>query len=103
MKRNLAKIICALMVVLMLAVLVPQVKLQAQAETVSLSTLLEGKTLSVLGDSISTYEGVSNGAGAETSNSTIAGNWKYYSQHLSSRIVSLFSRLRTRTRLFARK
>ena len=53
MKRNLAKIICALMAVLMLAVLVPQVKLEAQAETVSLSTLLEGKTLSVLGDSIS--------------------------------------------------
>ncbi|MBQ6839308.1 MAG: hypothetical protein IJO45_01280, partial [Oscillospiraceae bacterium] len=78
MKRNLGRIICVLMAVFMLAVLVPQVKLQAQAETVSLSTLLEGKTLSVLGDSISTYEGVSNGAAAETGNSTIAGNWKYY-------------------------
>ena len=39
---------------------------------------LEGKTLSILGASISTYEGTSNGAAANTTNSTIKNNVKYY-------------------------
>ncbi|MBQ6700808.1 MAG: DUF4886 domain-containing protein, partial [Oscillospiraceae bacterium] len=39
---------------------------------------LKGKTLSVLGASISTYAGVSNGAAADTTNSTIRNNAKYY-------------------------
>ena len=39
---------------------------------------LAGKTLSVLGASISTFEGTSNGAAADTTNSTIRKNVKYY-------------------------
>ena len=39
---------------------------------------LEGKTISILGASISTYAGTSNGAAADTTNSTIADNVKYY-------------------------
>ena len=39
---------------------------------------LTGKTISILGASISTYAGVSNGAAADTSNSTIRNNAKYY-------------------------
>ena len=35
-------------------------------------------TLSVLGDSISTYDSISNGPAADTSNSTIRGNEAYY-------------------------
>ena len=37
-----------------------------------------GLKISVLGDSISTFDGVSNGKGAETSNSTIKNNGSYY-------------------------
>ena len=40
---------------------------------------LDGKTISILGDSISTYEGVSAGVAAETSNSTIKNNRVFYS------------------------
>ena len=39
---------------------------------------LSGKTISILGASISTYEGTSNGAAADTTNSTIRNNVKYY-------------------------
>ncbi len=39
---------------------------------------LAGKKLSVLGASISTYEGTSNGKAADTTNSTIRNNVKYY-------------------------
>ncbi|MBQ4547402.1 MAG: hypothetical protein IJA17_09650 [Oscillospiraceae bacterium] len=39
---------------------------------------LRGKTLSILGASISTYAGTSNGAAADTTNSTIRNNAKYY-------------------------
>ncbi len=39
---------------------------------------LKGKTLSILGASISTYAGTSNGAAADTTNSTIRNNAKYY-------------------------
>ncbi len=39
---------------------------------------LKGKTLSVLGDSISTFENVSNGKAASTTNSTIKDNVAYY-------------------------
>ena len=37
-----------------------------------------GLKISILGDSISTFDGVSNGKGADTSNSTIKGNGSYY-------------------------
>ncbi len=39
---------------------------------------LKGKTLSVLGDSISTFENASNGKAASTTNSTIKDNVAYY-------------------------
>ena len=39
---------------------------------------LRGKTLSILGASISTYAGISNGAAADTSNATIGNNVAYY-------------------------
>ncbi len=39
---------------------------------------LEGKTISILGDSISTFINYSNGSAAQSSNSTIANNAVYY-------------------------
>ena len=39
---------------------------------------LKGKTISILGASISTYEGTSNSVAADTTNSTIRSNVKYY-------------------------
>jgi len=39
---------------------------------------LAGETLSILGASMSTYAGTSNGAAADTTNSTIRNNVKYY-------------------------
>ena len=39
---------------------------------------LAGKTISILGASISTYAGTSNGSAADTTNSTIRNNVKYY-------------------------
>ena len=39
---------------------------------------LAGKTISILGASISTYGGTSNGAAADTTNSTIRSNAQYY-------------------------
>lgn len=41
---------------------------------------LEGKTISILGDSISTFENYSNGSAADTSNSTVRNNLAYYTQ-----------------------
>ena len=42
------------------------------------ATGLAGKTISILGASISTYAGTSNGAAADATNSTIRNNAKYY-------------------------
>ncbi len=42
---------------------------------------LEGKTISILGDSISTYENISSGDAALTTNSTIKNNWVYYTNN----------------------
>ena len=42
------------------------------------SPALEGKTISILGASISTFAGISNGIAADTTNSTIRNNAKYY-------------------------
>lgn len=49
-----------------------------EEETVIEEETLEGKTISILGASISTYEGTSNGTAADISNSTIRNNAKYY-------------------------
>ncbi len=40
--------------------------------------IFEGKTISVLGDSISTFKNISNGTGADTTNSTIRDYVPYY-------------------------
>ncbi len=45
--------------------------------------ILDGKTISILGDSISTYENISNGDAALTTNSTIKNNWVYYTNQKS--------------------
>lgn len=54
------------------------------AETGGISTYLSdfgfaGKTISILGDSISTFENYSSGSAADTTNSTIRNNYVYYS------------------------
>ena len=54
------------------------------ADTGGVSTYLSdfgfaGKTISILGDSISTFQDYCNGAAADTTNSTIRGNYTYYS------------------------
>lgn len=41
--------------------------------------ILDGKTISILGDSISTYENFSSGKAADTTNTTIRNNRVYYS------------------------
>lgn len=42
---------------------------------------LQGKTVSILGDSISTFEGISNGVAATTSNSTIGNGSAHYGEN----------------------
>lgn len=54
------------------------------ADTGGISTYLSdfgfsGKTISILGDSISTFQDYCNGAAADTTNSTIRDNYTYYS------------------------
>ena len=49
-----------------------------EAEEEAAAESLQGKTISILGASISTYAGTSNDKAAETTNSTIGGNAKYY-------------------------
>ena len=72
MKRIFMQILCAIIAVSSLAVCA------SATETEQTAALLEGKTISILGDSISTYNGISNGAAAETTNSTICdGHWYY--------------------------
>ena len=81
----------ALAVVLCLAMLLPfipgkntPVVVEADAATVNFENAVgdgssfKGKKLSILGDSISTYEGVSNDSSA---NSTIGGNAVYYTEN----------------------
>ena len=52
--------------------------LEIGAEEESSPRLLEGKTYSILGDSISTYTNVSSGKAADTTNSTIRGGAVHY-------------------------
>lgn len=54
--------------------LLPPISLDSKAKT----TGLEGKTISILGDSISTYQNYSNGTAAGTTNSTITNGAVYY-------------------------
>ncbi len=57
--------------------------LEAQNTNESITSIeskneLQGKTISILGASISTFAGTSNGVAADTTNSTIRNNVKYY-------------------------
>ena len=66
---------------LVLAMIIPTVclfSLDASADEKESSRLLEGKTYSILGDSISTYKNVSSGAAADTTNSTIRKSAVHY-------------------------
>ena len=56
-------------------------------EAPKLSEPLAGKTLSILGASISTFAGTSNGAAADTTNSTIRNNAKYYPHNVVSDVA----------------
>lgn len=73
----------ALCLVLLLGCM-PVFQMEADAaDTGGISTYLsdfgfKGKTISILGDSISTFENYSNGTAADTTNSTIRGNYVYY-------------------------
>lgn len=78
MKNKLVRIISLVVAVFLVLGTLPQIPLRVQAasEGEALGTLLEGKTLSILGDSISTYDGVSRGENVP--NATIKNNWSYY-------------------------
>ena len=72
------KILSLVLALLMLVGLLPQITFQAKAlaEDEVFKNELAGKTVSILGDSISTFGGVSNNA---NNNSTIGNNAVYYS------------------------
>ncbi|MBR0535807.1 MAG: hypothetical protein IIX14_05455 [Clostridia bacterium] len=73
MKRRIERLISVLMAILCaMSVMAP---ITASAEEFN---PFENKTISILGDSISTFGGVSSGVAAETTNSTIANNKDYY-------------------------
>ena len=75
MKKKLGLLLALVMAVLV----IPCATLTScNAPTSSAPQSIEGKTLSILGASMSTFEGTSNGAAADTTNSTIRNNKKYY-------------------------
>ena len=78
--RILALVLCLSLVAPMLMIQLP---VQAATDTGGISTYVSdfgfaGKTISILGDSISTFEDYSSGTAANTTNSTIANNAVYY-------------------------
>ena len=75
MKRIIYKITAFFLV---LVVIIPTLSLTLSAETPEKSKPLTGKTISVLGDSISTFGDFSGGAASATGNSTTSGNNPYY-------------------------
>ena len=84
-KQCLTAIFSLILTLALVAVMLPQTAVPTQAEAVSSETPLKGKTLSALGDSISTFNGVSNTTAAETTNSTIAdGRWYYPAPEVST-------------------
>lgn len=81
--KNKKFLIMALSLLLCAAMVLPFVFIDAGAEAVNfdaanIGTGFKGKKISILGDSISTYAGVSNDSAA---NSTIAGNAVYYKEN----------------------
>ena len=79
MKKRMQRVITMLMVLAMVLGFVPVFEHYAQAAETAQSTSFAGKKVSILGDSISTFEGVSNNTAY---NSTIGGNWIYYTDGL---------------------
>ncbi|MBQ9762436.1 MAG: hypothetical protein IJV82_05090 [Oscillospiraceae bacterium] len=85
--KNRSFLMCRILaLILCLALVLPVVPVRAQvtatddgSDYASLGNF-SGLTLSVLGDSISTYANVSNGTAATTTNSTITNNKVYYSE-----------------------
>ena len=77
-KRQMSKrVFSLLMAVVMVLSMMPQPVFAAESID-DVQNPLAGKTLSILGASISTYGETSNGAAADTTNSTIRNNAKYY-------------------------
>lgn len=75
MRRNVSRYISLLLVAVTVFGLLPAGILPVRAADSAPATGLAGKALSILGDSISTYTGYSNGTAAQTTNSTISGVW----------------------------
>lgn len=73
MRNTLLRIISLCLVVLMLL----QGAMAVEPEE-EITTGFENKTISILGDSISTFEGISSGEASETTNTTIKDNRDYY-------------------------
>ena len=73
MKNLIIRMISTLLVMLLF---LQTVVATVEAETNE--TGFENKTISILGDSICTFEGVSSGIAAKTTNSTIKNNRDYY-------------------------
>ena len=68
------KILSLILAIVITLLMIPNITLASVAEENSLN----GKTLSILGDSISTYSNYSNGSAASTSNTTIKNGAIYY-------------------------
>ena len=68
------RLVSFLLALIIVVGMLPPVSLDAKAAT----TGLDGKTISILGDSISTYQNYSNGTAAGTTNSTITNGAIYY-------------------------
>ena len=68
------RLVSFLLALIIVVGMLPPVSLDAKAAT----TGLDGKTISILGDSISSYQHYSNGTAAGTTNSTISNGAIYY-------------------------
>lgn len=73
MKRKISKIISMILTLLTMITVIPLPIVKADS-----IGAFQGKTISILGDSISTYENISCGEAANTTNTTILNNRPYY-------------------------
>ncbi|MBQ3520717.1 MAG: hypothetical protein IJA50_02320, partial [Firmicutes bacterium] len=82
MRRNKCKkLVAILLLMLMVSTSVPVTSF-AETAAVNNGNSLEGKAISILGDSISTYINVSNGTASSTTNSTIKNNANFYTKNI---------------------
>ena len=79
MKKMIRRVISMLMVFAMVLEFIPVLAHHAHAAQTATATEFAGKKVSILGDSISTYEGVSNNTAY---NATIGENLVYYTEGL---------------------